>query len=228
MSLDDRAMPHNTPEARAALVNAPWWAALFTFATFPGAVPEMFVKWTNGDRCAGMHDTSGAVLYGPAGGGKTSLGIDALKFLARLGYGSTFYWNMVTAPGYDDPSEPGEPQLPSPCWFISWATFLASLRPRGNREGSVSFISEAVWFADLEERVLALMLDDVDVDAGTPFRESLLLRHMEWATVPGRRLILTLNSPPARWGGIFGERIADRLADPARFTLVPVLGKSLR
>lgn len=217
--LDDQSMPHNTPEAREVLVNAPAWADGMTFSTYPRKPPDEFSDVV----C--LHPRS-AVLYGPPGSGKTGLAVGALRSLARLGVGSTFYWNMVTGPGNREAVASGEEQVRlSPCWFESWPRLLAlHRRERWDEEG---------WFEQLEERVTVLVLDDVGVDAGTPYRESFLLRHVEWAAGHGRALILTLNDRSKDWGRVLGERVHSRIANVGglredsksekRFLLVPVL-----
>lgn len=248
MDLDCDTVPHNTPESRTALVNAPAWTDRLSFSTFPHPVPPGLLDWVEArrDRARGVRegrlgatrapsairaqgpraerDPRGAsvVLWGTVGSGKTGLGSCALASLAALGAGSTFYWNMATGAGVAAAIAAGDlKRRPSPCWFESWSRLLSLYRrERFDEEG---------WFDQLEERVSVLMLDDVGVDTGTPFRESFLLRHVEWAADrAGRSLILTINAPPSEWLGALGARVADRLVDPARFSVVEVAGPSLR
>jgi hypothetical protein len=217
--LDNTPMGWNTAAARAALVNAPLPHLGLTFATYPRAVPHDLFRWAEPSPAANMR--RGLVLYGAPGSGKTGLGISALFLLAAAGVGSTFWWNMVTAPGSRAAVESGEekPQ-PSPVWFERWPRLLAQHR----RETW----DEAGWFEQLD-RVTVLMLDDVGVDAGTPYRESFLLRHVEWAEDKAdRALVLTLNESPEKWDAVLGQRVADRLVERRRFLTVHIPGGSGR
>ena len=213
MNLDLDTLAHNTAEARAALVNAPGWTKHLTTKTFPRRLPDA--------RGFGVA-VFGLALFGSVGAGKTGFGACILRDLAAAGFGSWFYWNLVTGVGVAEAVEAGIlPRLPSPCWYESWPRLLAARRrEKWDEEG---------WFEQLEERVSALMLDDVGVDAGTPFRESILLRHVEWAAErSGRILILTLNDRPPEWTRVLGDRVADRLLDATRFAVVELAGASLR
>jgi hypothetical protein len=224
MNLDRDFLPHCTIAARAALVNAPEWSDGLTFAGFPGDVPAPLLGWVAGTAgVAGERkDPRGVVLYGPAGTGKTGLAVCVLRDLAAVGFGDTLLWNLATAPGVRAAVLSGDdPEEPSPCWFERFSRLLA-LRRREQWD-------EAGWFEQLEQRVSALVLDDVGVDAGTPYRESFLLQHVEWAQDRrGRALVITLNPPPAKWEEVLGERIADRLLDPRWFLKVQLGGASLR
>lgn len=240
MDLDRDAVAWNTADARAAAVNAPGWSdglRVATFPGFPGGACAAVTDWlgdaaeasgalARGDSStrpsASQGPLTSVALWGHVGTGKTGLGACALRALARAGVGSTFYWNMVTGPGLAAAVATGDVKRdPSPCWFESWPRLLAKQRRQSWDEES--------WFDVLEERVAALMLDDVGVDAGTPFRESFLLRHLEWAADRrGRLLLLTLNDRPDDWLRVFGDRVTDRLTDPRRFTVVHVGGASKR
>jgi DNA replication protein DnaC len=217
--LDNTPMEWNTAAAREALVNAPLPHFDFTFGTYPREVPPDVLIWAEG----AAHDGArrGLVLHGAPGSGKTGLGVCALFRLASAGVGSMFHWNMVTAPGVRETVKSGEEkQRPSPVWFERWPRLLA--RHRGARW------DEDEWFEQLEG-VTVLMLDDVGVDAGTPYRESFLLRHVEWAEDRAdRALVLTLNDPPEEWDTALGQRVADRLVEPRRFLTVRVPGGSAR
>jgi len=224
MDLDVDVMPHNTPEARAALVNAPRWTEGLHFGTYPRNVPDMdnvpdAAGVSDNERSSGWSSRDDSViLYGGVGVGKTGLGVCLLRDRARAGVGSTFQWNMVTGPGLRAGVEAGDiKREPSPCWFESWPRLLAlHRRDRWDEEG---------WFEQLEG-VASLMLDDVGVDAGTPYRESFLLRHLEWSVDrPGRSLVLTINDPVTAWRAVLGERAVDRVMD---FAYVHVAGESLR
>lgn len=210
--LDATMMPWNTPAARAALVNVPEPYAGLTFETYPRPVPALIAKYA-------AYDTDkGLVLHGAQGTGKTALAICILRQRACSGFGSMFQWNVLTAP--QALCEEGESPAPAPVWFERWSRLLAQNR----RERW----DEAGWFEQLED-VSVLMLDDIGVDTGTPYRQSLLLRHLEWAEDrAGRRLFLTLNDPPSEWERLLGERVADRLAEARRFLVVHVPGGSLR
>ncbi len=220
-SLDKVAMPYNTPDERARIVNAPAWTAGLTLVTYPRPIPMDLIEWVTGAGTVSPYGHRGLVLYGPVGTGKTGVGVSALRILARSGVGSTFQWNMVTSPGVRAAVDSGDDRgEPSPCWFESWSRLLSLYR----RETW----DEQGWFDKLKDCVDVLMLDDIGVDVGTPYRESFLLRHVEWSYSAGRSLILTLNSPPADWSKAIGERAADRLQDKRWFLRVPFSGKSLR
>lgn len=215
--LDKDVMPWNTPGARAALVNAPEPFSGLSFATYPRAVPSEFLNYV-----AFLAESSrlrkSVVLHGAAGSGKTGLGVCMLRALAEAGVGDAFQWNVLTAPGAAAEAE--EAPTPSPVWFERWSRLLA----RNRRE----HWDEEGWFEQLDG-VDVLMLDDVGVDTGTPYRQSFLLRHLEWAEDrAGRALVLTLNDPPLRWGAVLGERAADRMLERRRFLSVHVPGGSLR
>jgi hypothetical protein len=217
--LDNTKMEWNTAAARLALVNAPRPHLGLTFLTYPRKVPHDLVLWAASSPAANMR--RGLILCGAPGSGKTGLGLSALFLLAAAGVGNTFQWNMVTAPGVRESVASGEErQAPSPVWFERWPRLLAQHR----RESW----DEAGWFAQLD-RVSVLMLDDVGVDAGTPYRESFLLRHVEWAEDRAdRALVLTLNDSPEKWDTVLGQRVADRLLEPRRFLTVYVPGGSAR
>jgi DNA replication protein DnaC len=109
---------------------------------------------------------------------------------------------------------------PSPVWFESFSRLLRLQRRQS--------WDEQGWFDDLEQNVSVLMLDDVGVDAGTPFRESFLLQHIEWMFSAKASLILTLNAAPEEWKMLLGPRINDRLLDSRWFLKVPLTGPTLR
>jgi hypothetical protein len=224
MDLDRDVLPHNTSEVRAASTNTPAWTEDLTF---PSWTPAPLHEWVgNLARASHAHPrrwaSTSLALHGSFGTGKTGVGSCALRALAVEGVGSTFYWNMVTGPILRAQVEAGEAaKLPSPCWYESWSRLL-SLHRRERWD-------EESWFSHLEERVGVLMLDDVGVDAGTPFRESFFLRHLEWAVDrPGRALVVTINADPEDWEVALGQRVADRVSDPARFTLVRLAGRTRR
>jgi DNA replication protein DnaC len=132
-----------------------------------------------------------------------------------------FEWNMRTGPGNLAAVASGEMrQPPSPVWYESWPRLLAEYRRVG--------WNEPRWFTRLERRITVLMLDDIGLDTGTPYRESFLVRHIEWSYSAGRTLILTVNDPPEEWKRVLGERASDRLRDPKQFINVRVTQPSLR
>lgn len=212
--LDNTEMPWNTPESRVELINAPEPFAGVRLNTYPRGVPPEIQRYVEN---AADTDRS-IVLHGAQGVGKTGLGVCVLRSLASAGFGSLFQWNVLTTPGQK--YEPDEKLEPSPCWFERWSRLLA----RNRRE----HWDEEGWFDQLEN-VTVLMLDDIGVDTGTQYRQSFLLRHLEWAEDRrGRRLILTLNDPPKAWEKSLGERAADRMLEQRRFLTVHVPGGSLR
>jgi DNA replication protein DnaC len=217
-NLNETEMPWNTPDSRAARVNAPEPYAQLGFDTYPRPVPEALMTFAS-DTLSAPESPLSIVLYGAQGAGKTGLGVALLRRFAEAGFGDLFQWNVLTKPD-PLPLELGETAEPSPCWFERWSRLLA----RNRRE----HWDEEGWFEQLEG-VTVLMLDDVGAETGTQYRQALLLRHLEWAEDRrDRRLILTLNDPPSKWKDVLGERAADRLLEQRRFLSVPVPGRSLR
>lgn len=221
--LDTTNMPWNTPTARANLINVPESMGPLTLKSFAArqSIPAGVRVWLS-EFDKPVIERRSLVLYGKPGRGKTGLGIAILRYLASLGIGDRFEWNLSTGPELLKKVAAGEvEQEPSPVWFMRWQRLLAQeRRQKLDTDG---------WFDKLDEFVTVLMLDDVGVEAGTKFREGLLLQHMEWAEDKrGRSLILTLNNPLALWPATFGERIADRLTEERRFMMVEVTGDNLR
>jgi len=215
--MDNVVCAWNTPDHRAQLTNTPRSFGGFSFASYPRTVPQDFSKYVASTSASNSRRS--VVLHGTQGSGKTGLGVCALSTFARQGVGSLFQWNVLTAER-TTPVEKDEQVFPSPCWFERWSSILAR-----NRKTDWD---EVGWFESLDD-VTVLMLDDVGVETGTPYREALLLRHLEWAEDDDRRmLILTLNDPPSKWPKVVGERVADRMIEQRRFLAVHVPGESLR
>jgi DNA replication protein DnaC len=163
----------------------------------------------------------GLVMFGDAGLGKTALGVALLRQLAADCVGGMHQWNMVTHPDVIRGWESGEdPRMLAPCWFERFSHLLRLQRRQSwDEEG---------WFEQLQRDVRVLMLDDIGVDAGTPFRESFLLSHIDWMFDTKARLILTTNARPEHWKAAFGPRINDRLLDSRWFLKIPFSGPTLR
>lgn len=217
MSMDDVVCKWNTPERRAEIVNAPEPFQGFTFASYPRDVPHDFSTYAATTASSNMRRS--VILHGTQGSGKTGLGVCALQMFARQRVGSLFQWNVLTAERAT-PVEKDEQVFPAPCWFERWSAILAR-----NRRADWD---EVGWFDALDD-VTVLMLDDIGSETGTEFRQSLMLRHLEWAEDKKERmLILTLNTAPPQWEKVLGERVADRLLEQRRFLTVRVPGGSLR
>lgn len=150
---DDIPWKENTPEARAALVNAPEPYSGLTFQTYPGVVPPELLAYV----AALTESDRSLVLWGAQGVGKTALGIAVLRALAFAGDGSVFQWNVLTRPD-QLPLGRGERPDPSPVWFERWSNLLALNRRQD--------WDEVGWFDQLDD-VTALMLDDVNTETGT-------------------------------------------------------------
>jgi len=213
VSLDDVAVEENTPAARRAAVNVPDWTRGLTLASFPHEALRGDVAGWVEDICAGAeHTPPGLLLYGDAGSGKTGLSCAALLELAERGFGKMWEWNMATiTPVHDS----GDTPDPTPCWFLQWSEFLQSQRRTD--------LNKPSWMDLRNEHVSALLLDDIDVEAGTPFRETETLSQLEWSRYKrGRALIVTCNIGPERWEEMLGARIDRRLRDPDRFHAVHV------
>lgn len=221
--LDTIDMPWNTSIARASLINVPESMAPLTLESYVAKrpFPSGLVIWLS-EFDKPMIERRGLVLYGKPGRGKTGLGVGVMKHLAKRGVGDRFEWNLSTGPALLKKIAAGEiEQEPSPVWFMRWQRLLAQERRQK--------LDEDGWFDKLDECVTVLMLDDVGVEAGTKFREGLLLQHIEWAEDKrGRSLILTLNTPLASWPSTFGERISGRLMEDRRFAMVEVNGDNFR
>lgn len=223
MNIDVDILGWNTPEARSGLINAPAVMRTLTLETYAARahqpVPEGVLDWL---ARIGTPEQRNLLLCGKPGRGKTGLGIGLLRVLAERKVGSMFRWNLATAPGVRKAIAEGRSkEKPSPCWFERWPRLL-SLQKRNSWD-------EEGWFELLDECTTVLMLDDIGIDAGTLFRESFLLRHIEWTEdKDGRALILTLNVGTGAWGATFGERIVDRLLERRRFDIVELQGENLR
>lgn len=223
MNLDVDALVHNTADRRECprVLNIPEAMDTLTLASYAKRrpIPQGVLDWLADE----SPERKSLVLCGEPGRGKTGLGIGVLREMARRNIGRTFRWNMATSPTLQAKIDAGtfkQTHL-APCWFERWPRLLA-LQKRTKWD-------EESWFENLEEDTALLMLDDIGVDVGTPFRESFLLRHLEWAEDKrGRALILTFNTEPMAWKTSFGERTFDRLTESRRFAIVKVTGERLR
>lgn len=218
--LDSLDMKWNTPAARMTLINAPEQMEEYSLESFSKLrpIPDEITQWLQDFE----KNRTSLILSGNIGRGKTGLGIGLLRELARRGAGDRFEWNLSTGPLLLKKIAAGEvEQEPSPIWFIRWQRLLAQERRQK--------LDENGWFDTLDENVTVLMIDDIGVETGTEFREGLLLQHLEWVEdKKGRTLILTVNINPTEWPRRLGVRIADRLIETRRFTLVKMDGENLR
>jgi DNA replication protein DnaC len=223
--LDNWAVNWNTPTARREVINAPTSMDGMSFDSYRAldrVVPDALIEWLRAN--LGAKARKSVVLYGEPGVGKTSLGVCALREFASACVGKMFAWNMATAPGVRAAIASGEDkQKPSPVWFERWSRLLAQHR----RE----HWDEAGWFELLDDRVTILMLDDITVETSTQYRESFLLRHIEWAEDRAdRALVVTMNESPAELieKNLLPSRVLDRITEERRFVPVRVGGETLR
>ena len=175
----------------------------------------------------------GLLLHGAPGLGKTVAACCMIRDAAERRVGSAGAWVMVTAPRTQEAVVAGAfRQRPAPAQFYRWRDLKARLDAA--KTGALPWAEEPPLTADkllgeIEGRCAVLVLDDVDVDAHTPWKEEVLLRLLE-IPLRGRRLILTTNLLQDRMQARdrLGERVVDRLMDPSVFARVQFSGESLR
>lgn len=224
-------LPGNTLEARRALSHLPPSMWGWVFARYPGdlGIAGRVQGWL-----ASFQGSAppGLVLHGPSGAGKTGLMAAAVNAALEQRIGSLAWWNLMTAPSYREALADGRLRpRPAPVWFESWTSLRDRLkhtwRPMRGEDESDAPGGEEALLAELDERVTLLAVDDIDVDAMSDWKESVLLRLLAFPG-GGRRLLVTTNVPLRGFLARFGERCADRLLDPEMFFLVEVPGRSLR
>lgn len=226
MNRDDLAavvLAHNTAAARVAASNIPAKLAGATFATYPGRAEyaDRVAAWLAGP------DPLGLVLQGPAGLGKSGLAAAAVSAWAARGEGSAALWNLLTEPHYRAEVSGGHlRRRPAPCWFERWPDLRDRLR-RSWRGRDESQGAEEVLLDEFRERCALVALDDLDIDAISDWKESVVLRLLELPE-RGRRLVVTINAKPAEFAKRFGERCVDRMTDRSTFLWVTMAGPSLR
>jgi len=210
----------NTPESRFALLGVPEWGKDYSFASFPGTVPPEVLAW------AAEREPRGLILYGAGSRGKTGLGISILRSLVTptpLPGERLEQWNMMTIPLLPGASMEGitPDYIGAPCHFVQWDRVLEKYR----RER----FDQTAWFDGLNTDIDVLMIDDVSAEKVSAYKESFLLRHIEWPfEKKGRALILTMNTHPSKWPDVFGDRTTARLLNPKWFLAYEVKGTGLR
>ncbi len=227
--LESLTLAHNTRQARVAATNLPEAMRAYRFDGFPGAarVRDAVQEWADAVRSPLSSGPRGLVLQGSTGLGKSGLAACAVRVMACRGHGDRGLWNVVTSPGYEAEVTSGRlRRRPAPVWFETWADLRDRLRTAWRVRGGEADV-EVELLNELRERVVALAVDDLDVDAAGDWKEAVVLRLLRWPEL-GRHLIVTVNAPVSAFPQRFGERCADRLLDPAHFRLVQVSGPSLR
>src|SRR3990167_2767997 len=125
----------------------------------------------------------GLLLHGEPGLGKTVAACCAVRDAAERRVGSAGAWVVVTAPRTQEAVVAGAfRQRPGPAQFYRWRDLKARLDAA--KTGALPWAEEPPLTADkllgeIEGRGAGLALDDVDVDAHTPWKEELLLRLLE-------------------------------------------------
>ena len=212
MNLQVDELSTNTPVRRWQRVAVPAYFRSWSFETFPNGQEEIIQQLR---RWLAVPTPPRLVLWGPTGTGKTGLACGALRVAAEAGTGNRERWNIATAPVIHPEEEPE--WSPVPVWFEMWRGLRDRLRRSRGPDDPL---------AVLRERVMLLVIDDIDVDAMTPWKESIVLSLLDDAPAMCG-LVLTMNVAPDRWAEHFGERIADRLLAP-RVRLLAVHGGSRR
>lgn len=231
--LDEWAPAWCTPEARVLASGVP--DASWEWVTAPPATSEtasqareVLRRWSSQ-----ASRVCGVVLHGGAGLGKTGVASCIVRDAAIRQVGARGWWSLATSPAALVGVAAGEfRRRPAPASFYRWRD-LKSLLDRAKAgstpwDESPPLTAEKV-LREVEGRCVVLALDDVDVDAPTPWKEEVLLRLLELPS-SGARLVLTLNVNPAAADGItkLGERVVDRLMDPALFARFHLSGDSIR
>lgn len=232
--LEGQAQAHNTLAARVQVAGLPsldwsWasWASMRKSESVEKA-GTMLQKWS-----MGQGHLRGVLLHGGAGIGKTGMTCSIIREAAEAGTGRMWAWNLATAPKVVAAVISGDfRRRPAPAIFYRWRD-LKSLLDRAK-------VGQTPWdemppltaekvLQEIDDRCSVLALDDIDVDALTPWKEEILLRLLD-LPLSGCRVIITMNANPASQEGIarLGERIVDRLMDPQLFVRFHLTGDSIR
>ena len=225
--LEARTLAHCTPDRRAAATNLPEAMRGYSFAGFPGN-PRARAAVEEWQSTSPHRGPRGLLLQGPTGLGKTGLAACVVRHGAGLGVGSTGLWNVVTTPAYEAEVRRGSlRRRPAPVWFETWADLRDRLRASWRARGIGDADVEVELLNELRERVHLLVVDDLDVDAASDWKEAVVMRLLRRPEL-GQYLVVTVNAAAGAFPQRFGERCADRLLDPAHFRLVQLSGPSLR
>lgn len=227
-------VPAESVDARVAASGIPdpcwtWETAPFTDGTVSRRAADTIRAWS--DSVAPR--VRGVLLHGGAGLGKTGIAACVVRDAAARRVGAGGLWYLATSPKVAAAVAAGEfRRRPAPATFYRWRDLKSLLdRAKVDRapwEETPPLTAEKV-LEEIEDRCQVLALDDVDVDALTPWKEEVMLRLLE-TPARGRRLVVTMNVDPATSAGIskLGERVVDRLMDPQLFGRFHLTGASIR
>ena len=219
--LDGAALADNTPANRVAAA-LPAECHAWSFGSFPGDPVALDIA----QRWALAPVPLGLVLQGPPGLGKTGLAVSIAREWAENGVGSRGLWNLMTFSPYRLEAQAGRIRpRPAPVWFERWPDLRDRLR--GTWGLADHALREEALHEELRNRVTALVVDDLDVDAASDWKEAVVLRLLCWPE-RGLRLVVTVNVQVEELPRRLGDRSADRLLDPSHFRLVRMSGRSLR
>ena len=240
--LGDIGSPHNTSERRVDVSGVPYTWGWSTSPHSAEAPADETRRATSGETATHLLQrwsvtptppVLGVLLHGGAGLGKTGMACCLVRDAATRAVGESWAWSIVTSPKIVEATLAGDfRRRPAPASFYRWRD-LKSLLDRCKTgqtpwDENPPLTAEKV-LDEIEDRCRVLALDDVDVDALTPWKEEILLRLLD-LPLRGCRVIVTMNANPASPEGItrLGERVVDRLMDPDLFARFYLTGDSIR